>query len=119
LGDENRPASVDLAKTRPEVRELVVTNLSDAQWARIEHLFDSAQPISRAGRRPADARSILNAIRWIQRTGERWIYLPAEYPAQQTCYIKFLAWKKSGLLGEVERLLAESCPSRGDAREAS
>lgn len=96
-----------------------MTNLSDVQWACIEHLFEERRAGSGAGRPPADARAILNAIRWIRRTGERWIYLPAEYPAQQTCYIKFLAWKKSGLLGEVERLLDACCPPEDGARQAS
>jgi transposase len=86
-----------------------MTNLSDEQWARVEHLFKDARATSRAGpgRPPADARAVLNAIRWIHDKRERWIYLPAEYPAQQTCYIKFLAWKKSGVLARVDALLGE------------
>lgn len=89
-----------------------MTNLSDVQWTCIAHLFADTKPPFRAGRPTADARPILNAIRWIQRTGERWIYLPAEYPPQQTCYIKYLMWKRSGLLDEVERLLAGCCPGK-------
>ncbi|HTJ93086.1 MAG TPA: transposase [Pararobbsia sp.] len=96
-----------------------MTNLSDAQWSCIEHLFDDPRPSSKAGRPPANARAILNAIRWIQHTRERWIHLPAHYPPQQTCYIKFLAWKKSGLLSEVERILGGCCPPGDGALKAS
>lgn len=86
-----------------------MTPLTDAQWARVEHLFDESRVPLKAGRPLANSRAVLNAIRWIQHSGERWIYLPAHFPPQQTCYIKFLAWKKSGLLDEVERLLDAGC----------
>ena len=96
-----------------------MTHLSDAQWARVEHLFDEPRAPAKAGRPPANARAIFNAIRWVQQTGERWIYLPAHFPPQQTCYIKFLAWKKSGVLDEAERILADDCWCKDGSNTAS
>ncbi|AXE94364.1 hypothetical protein CUJ90_14000 [Paraburkholderia terricola] len=28
----------------------------------------------------ADSRAVLDAIPWIERTGERWLYLPTHFP---------------------------------------
>ncbi|HTJ93089.1 MAG TPA: transposase [Pararobbsia sp.] len=82
-----------------------MTNLTDSEWKRVEHLFDETRQRKGAGRPAANPRAILDAIRWIQQTGERWLYLPATFPPQQTCYMKFLQWRKDGRIQEAERLL--------------
>jgi transposase len=82
-----------------------LTNLTDQEWTCVEHLFDELRHRKGAGRPAANPRAILDAIRWIQQTGERWLYLPATFPPQQTCYMKFLQWRKDGRIAEVERLL--------------
>ncbi len=88
-------------------------NLSDAQWARIEHLF--VEPARKALGRPlANPRAILDAIRWTRETGEPWKRLPATYPPQQTCYTKMLAWKKHGLLEEALQILETVVAVEGD-----
>lgn len=81
--------------------------LSDAEWACVEHLFSQAGAQKTTGRPAADSRAVLDAIRWIERTGERWMYLPTHFPPQQTCYARYLNWKRSGLLEQVRALLAE------------
>lgn len=81
-------------------------NLTDYEWSTIKNLFPVVE--KRGGGRPAaDPRAVLDAIRWIERTGERWLHLPASYPPQQTCYAKYLQWKRSGLLAEVNMALRE------------
>jgi transposase len=85
-----------------------MTNLTDSEWTRVEHLFDETRQRKGAGRPAANPRAILDAIRWIQQTGERWLYLPSTFPPQQTCYMKFLQWRKDGRIQEVERLLGVS-----------
>jgi transposase len=63
--------------------------LSDDQWDAVSHL--SPTPATNTTGRPtADARAVLDAILWIERTGDRWIYLPAHFPPQQTCFAKYL-----------------------------
>ncbi|WP_217478560.1 transposase [Pararobbsia alpina] len=85
-----------------------MVDLSDDKWQRIEYLFDAQSKSRTRGRLSASPKAVLNAIRWIQRSRERWLYLPANYPPQQTCYAKYLQWKGDGRLSEVKRLLAES-----------
>lgn len=79
--------------------------LSDTEWACIQHLFP---PTKNTGRPAADSRAVLDAIRWIERTGERWMYLPAHFPPQQTCYARYLNWKRSGVLDQVRALLPQA-----------
>jgi transposase len=81
--------------------------LSDAEWERVRHLFPTASAQKGIGRPAADSRAVLDAILWIERTGERWMYLPAQFPPQQTCYAKYLAWKRSGTLDQVRTLLID------------
>jgi transposase len=81
--------------------------LSDAEWSRIQHLFSPAGAQKTTGRPAADSRAVLDAILWIERTGERWLYLPAHFPPQQTCYARYLNWKRSGVLEQAFALLTE------------
>jgi transposase len=82
--------------------------LSDAEWACIQHLFPQSGTHKSTGRPAADSRAVLDAILWIERTAERWMYLPTSFPPQQTCYARYLNWKRSGLLDQVRALLTRS-----------
>ncbi len=84
-----------------------MSDLTDYEWDTVKHLFYDPVPRKAIGRPSANPRAVLDAIRWIQSSGERWLYLPANYPPQQTCYSKFLQWKKDGRLPEAARLLGE------------
>ncbi|HQW20598.1 MAG TPA: transposase [Rhodocyclaceae bacterium] len=47
--------------------------LTEEQWAVIEHLFPELQPREEGrGRPPADTRAVLNGVLWIMRTGAPW-----------------------------------------------
>ncbi|WP_218133027.1 transposase [Paraburkholderia phenazinium] len=76
----------------------------------VEHLFRESP--SARGRPRRAARDILNAILWIQQTGEKWHRLPASFPPQQTCYAKYIAWRRSGELQRAVELLIKR--QRGD-----
>ncbi|WP_434107065.1 transposase [Paraburkholderia caffeinilytica] len=82
--------------------------LSDAEWERIGHLFSNTGIKKMTGRPAADSRAVMDAILWIERTGERWLYLPAHFPPQQTCYTRYLQWKRNGTLDQVHALLADT-----------
>jgi transposase len=69
--------------------------LSDEDWAKIEHLFPSA-PTKGGGRPRRDPRPVVEAILWVTETNSKWHHLPSHYPPMQTCYIKWLEWKKAG-----------------------
>jgi transposase len=73
--------------------------LSDSDWERVAHLFVGGT--TGRGRPRSDSRAIL----WVKRTGEKWHRLPDTYPPQQTCYGKYLLWRRTGLLQRVEALL--------------
>jgi transposase len=91
-----------------------MNRLSDAEWACIHHLFPQSGAQKATGRPAADSRAVLDAILWIERTGERWIYLPTHFPPQQTCYARYLNWKRSGVLEQVRALLAEVLTDAGE-----
>lgn len=85
-----------------------MNRLSDAEWACIQHLFSQPGAQKTTGRPAADSRAVIDAILWIERTGERWMYLPTHFPPQQTCYARYLNWKRNGVLEQVRTLLTES-----------
>src|SRR6266404_4651341 len=63
------------------------TDLTDAEWGRIRPLLP--RPAKR-GRKPSvDLREILNAIRYMTRTGGGWRMLPKDFPPWQTVYCWF------------------------------
>ncbi|MFB9123947.1 transposase [Paraburkholderia dipogonis] len=77
--------------------------LSDADWARVQSLFPVLS--STRGRPRRSDRDILNAILWLQQRKEKWHRLPATFPPQQTCYLRYMAWKKTGVLEQVHERL--------------
>lgn len=83
--------------------------LSEEAWQRVSHLFpqDSKQRFGRPARNPRD---VLNAILWVTTQGEKWHRLPAYFPPSQTCYIKWLQWRRAGLMSTIlDELEIENC----------
>lgn len=78
--------------------------LADQDWLRVQHLF-SKHDIKRGRPRRPD-REILDAILWVEANGNKWHRLPCSYPPAQTCYAKYVAWRRDGLLERVKDLLA-------------
>ena len=65
-------------------RKRYPTDLTDAEWVRIEPLLPR---FSRRGRKPSvDLREVLNAIRYMTRSGGGWRMLPKDFPPWQTVY---------------------------------
>lgn len=91
------------------------TDLSDAQWARLESLF--AQAPGRGRRRRSDTRAVLNALLYRLRTGCQWRLLPREYPDWRLVYYYFTQWTRTGLLEQVQATLrAEVRPHQGQSQ---
>lgn len=60
------------------------SDLTDAEWERIAPLLPN---VARRGRKPSvDRREILNAIRYMARSGGGWRMLPKDFPPWQTVY---------------------------------
>lgn len=75
-------------------RQPYPTDLTDAQWARIEDLVPKPKP----GGRPAtvDRREIVNAIFYHVRNGGVWRSMPHDLPKWQTVYDYFRQWRDDG-----------------------
>jgi transposase len=58
----------------------------------------------RRGKQWADHRRVINGILWRARTGAPWRDLPARYGPWQTCYDRFVRWRRDGTW---DRLLAQ------------
>ncbi|RZF30104.1 transposase [Paraburkholderia sp. UYCP14C] len=74
--------------------------LSDDAWARINHLFEP-EPKKRLGRPARPPREILDAILWVVTRNEKWHRLPGTFPPSQTCYIRWLQWRRTGLMNAI------------------
>ena len=96
------------------------TDLTDAEWSRVEPLLPGS---SRTGRRRSvDLREILNAIRYMARTGGGWRMLPKDFPPWQTVYWWFRRFARLllfrtihdvALMIDRERQGREASPSAG------
>src|SRR5215213_11791642 len=70
------------------------SDLTDAQWARLEPLLPGVRP----GGRPRAhlTRDVIDALRYVLRGGIAWRALPHDYPPWQTVYHYFRAWQLDG-----------------------
>ena len=75
-------------------RQRYPTDLTDAQWQRIEALVPKPKP----GGRPAtvERREIINAIFYHVRNGGTWRALPHDFPRWKTVYHYFCQWRDDG-----------------------
>ncbi len=88
-------------------RQSYPTDLTDDEWRVLEPLIPPAQPGGRP--RSVDPREIVNAIRYVLRSGGAWRLLPHEFPKWPTVYAYFRRWERDGtwerVAGSVRRQL--------------
>ena len=77
--------------------------VTDDQWELVGALIP--QKASPVGRRPRDARTMLNGMLWILRTGAPWRDLPERFGPWQTVYDYFRNWRNAGVFDQVLRAL--------------
>jgi putative transposase len=94
-----------------EPRRPYPTDLSDREWALIQHLVPATKPGGRPEKYPK--REILDAIFSILRSGCAWRLLPHDFPPWQIVYQYFWRWRKDGTWQHMHDLL------RGDVRVAA
>ena len=82
--------------------------LTDESWRRIEPLLPGN---GKRGQRWSEHRRVINGILWRLRTGAPWRDLPDKYGPWQTCYDRFVRWRRDGTW---ERLL-ERVQTKSDA----
>lgn len=89
-------------------RKAYKSDLTDAEWAVIEPLIAAwkAQHPSVSGHRGRYAmREIVNALRYQNRTGCQWDYLPHDLPPTGAVRYYFDVWKRDGLDARINELL--------------
>ncbi len=82
--------------------------LTDEAWGRIAPLLPEN---GRPGGRWRCHREVVNGILWKLRTGAPWRDLPSRYGPWQTCYDRFVRWRRDATW---DRLLAHA-QTRSDA----
>jgi transposase len=92
-------------------RQPYPTDLSDKEWALIQHLVPDAKPGGRPEAYPK--REILNAIFSLLRSGCSWRMLPHDLPPWRIVYHYFCQWRQDGTWQLRHDLL------RGDVRVAA
>jgi len=96
------------------------TDLTDEEWARIEPLLP--KPAKTGRQRRVDLREVLNAIRYMARSGGGWRMLPRDFPPWQTVYwwfrrfVRLLLFRTIhdiALMMDRERQGREASPTAG------
>jgi transposase len=77
-------------------------HLTDAQWAILEPYFASPAPRPDGRGRPwKNARSVLDGVLFVLRTGCAWADLPRHYPPRSTGHDGLQFWIESGVFEAV------------------
>ena len=94
------PASAATTRAYP-------SSLTDAEWAVVQPLI--RRPAMPQGGRPPKhpLRQILDAIRYLVRTGCAWRLLPHDFPPPGTVYWWFAKWAADGTLARLHDALRE------------
>ena len=88
------------------------SDLTDAEWARLEPLIPAAKPGGRPRR--TDMRAAMNAIFYLLRTGCPWRYLPrGPFPPRSTVYNIFREFQHDGVWERSGTSCTWRCASAG------
>ena len=79
------------------------SDLSDAQWQKIEPLFARSDP--RGARSKFPKRRVVEAILYRLREACRWRALPHDFPPWDTVYDHWRRWQKRGVWPQAVRVL--------------
>ena len=83
---------------------MIRRELTDAQWARIEHLVPGKE--GDKGRHGGDNRLFVDAVLWIARTGAPWRDLPPEFGNWNSQFQRFRRWARKGVWESLFKDLA-------------
>lgn len=92
-----------MTKLAPE--QTYATDVTDAQWAILEPQFVSPSGPGRP--RTVSLRQVLNAIRYLVRTGCQWRLLPKEFPNWNSVRYYFDKWTRDGTWERLNDTLRE------------
>lgn len=85
------------------------SDLTDAEWARLEPLLQEPAWDRHAGGRPRKypLRRVTDAVLYVVKTGCQWRQMPVDFPPWQTVYQQFRAWRLRGTWERVSKSLRE------------
>jgi transposase len=85
------------------------SDLSDAQWARLEPLLLQQRGSRHAGGGPRkhELRRVVDALLYVVKTGCQWRQLPANFPPWRAVHEQFRRWRDAGLWERVGQALRE------------
>lgn len=92
-------------RTGARARDRFPSDLSDDQWQQLAPLLLGPAKTGRGRPRVHPPRRIVEAIRFLVRTGCPWRYLPAGFPPWKTVYWYFARWAGEGTLRRVHAAL--------------
>ncbi len=92
--------------------------LSERLWQRIEPLLPKQKKrrdVQYAGRKPADARKVLQGIIFVLKTGVPWKNLPAtsDFPSGHTCRRRLLEWERRGVWRKLWKNILSELQAEG------
>lgn len=97
------------------IRDRYSTDMSDAEFELIRDLLPPPKP---RGRKPTDARIVLNALFYMVRVSCPWRLLPKDFPPFTTIQNRFYAWRNSGLWERIVSVLVFAA-REAEGREAA
>jgi putative transposase len=86
-------------------RQPYPTDLTDAQWGRLEPYLPAANKDCRP--REVPVRDILDAYFYLLRAGCSWRMLPHDFPKWKTVYSQVRRWKQAGVWEAVHARVRE------------
>jgi putative transposase len=81
------------------------TDLTDAQWDNLEHLFPAPKPGGRP--RKYSNRELADAVFYLLATGCAWRMLPHDFPPWDSAYGYFRRWQRDGTWQRVHDALRQ------------
>ena len=97
-------------------RPIYPTDLNDREWQLLEPLLPPPKPGGRPVKYPR--REVVNAIRYVLRTGCSWRMLPHDLPPWRTAFHYFRTWRRDGTWQRAHDTL-RSRPRQSEGRRAS
>ena len=97
------------------MRQAYPSDMTDREWWLLEPLI----PAAKAGGRPRKyaMREIVNALRYVLRSGGSWRMLPHEFPPYRIVFHYFRTWRKDGTWERIHHHLRAAVRQQADRDE--
>lgn len=89
------------------------TDLTDAEWAKLEPLLPAPNPRGRGRPSKYERREIVNAILYLLRSGCSWRLLPHDLPPWRIVYWYFMHWRDEGVFERINDTLRREVRLQG------